>query len=92
MSALVWPVLVVVANVFAQRGEQMLFAVDEDVVQALAAGGADPPFSECVRPRRSSRCPHDPYVLVGEHRVKRAGELRVPIADEKLEALGRSLG
>ena len=39
---LIRPVPVVVCNVLTQRGEQVPFAVDEDVVQALPACGADP--------------------------------------------------
>jgi len=51
LSCLVRPVPVVMGDVVAQCGEQVLLAVDEDVVQALAAGGADPAFRVRVGPR-----------------------------------------
>jgi hypothetical protein len=48
LSGLVRPVPVVVGDVLAQGGEQVPFAVDEDVIQALAAGGTNPALRECV--------------------------------------------
>src|SRR3979409_1542797 len=52
LSGLVRPVLVVVDDIFAQCGEQVPFAMDEGVVEALAPCGADPSLRERVRPWR----------------------------------------
>ena len=84
-SGLVRPVLVVVDDVLAQRGDQVPFAMDQDMVQALPPGRAYPPFRERVRSRRPRRGANDPHALRGEDRVERAGELRVPVADQEPE-------
>ena len=52
MSGLVRPVLVAVDDVLAQRGDQVPFARDEDMVQALPPGRTYPPFREGVGPSR----------------------------------------
>jgi hypothetical protein len=52
----VWPVGVVVIGVLAEDEPQMPFTSDQQLVQAFAAGAADPAFGNRVPvPRQNSR-------------------------------------
>jgi hypothetical protein len=81
---------VVVGDELTERGEQVALAMDEGVVQALAAGGADPPFRVCVRPWRLGWGAHDPHAFGGEDGVEGAAVLRVAVAEEELNRATRS--
>ncbi len=79
----VWTVPVVVLDVDPKDLLQMAAPDEQQPIQALGAGGADPPF--CVRVR--GRRPHGRHQHLGtlraEHVVEAAGELRVPVADQE---------
>ena len=60
VERLVWPHGVVVGEVRAQEPAQMGLTQNEEVVEALAADGADHPFREGVLPGRSGGGDHRP--------------------------------
>jgi hypothetical protein len=86
-EGLVWPVAVVVLDVLAEDGEQVVLVDDEEPVEALAAQGSAPPFGERVRPRRLWWALEDAHAGIGEHGVERADELGVAIANKELHLL-----
>ena len=45
------PIVVVVVQVFGEKGAQMALADHDHVVEELSADTADKPFSHCIRPR-----------------------------------------
>ena len=51
---------IVVLHVFAENTQQVASAEDEDVVETLSSGSADPAFRDGVRPRRANGCPNNP--------------------------------
>jgi hypothetical protein len=53
VERLVWPRGVVVANVAAQESAEMVLAENEEMIQALAADGADHALCKGVLPRRA---------------------------------------
>jgi hypothetical protein len=55
---------------------------DQHPIQQFAADGADPSFSDCVRPECQHRCAQDTIVLASEHGVEDAGERAVVIPDQ----------
>ena len=66
-----WPMAVVVVRVLAENGGGVPLVDDEDLVEELAADGADEPFGDRVGPRRPHRCPDDADVGGGEDGVER---------------------
>jgi hypothetical protein len=73
------PVLVVVRNVFCEHYSQAAFAVDEQVVGALAAQGADPAFADRVGPWRLDRSLDDLDVIGLEDGIEAGGVLGVSV-------------
>jgi hypothetical protein len=55
---------------------------DQRPVEQFPAEGADPPFGDRVRLRRPNRRTDDTDRFGGEDRVKRGGDLGVPVADQ----------
>jgi hypothetical protein len=55
VSGLVWPMSVVVLRVFGQHPGGVVLAVDQDVVGAFGANGADEPLGVTVRAGSSWR-------------------------------------
>src|SRR4029450_12927834 len=64
VKRLMWPRGVVVGEIRAQDAAEMGAVQNDDVIQALAPDGADPPFRERVLPGRSGGRAHlaDPHV------------------------------
>ena len=58
---------------------------DQRLVEQFPAEGADPPLRDRVRPRSPHRDADDTDRFGGEDRVKRGGELGVPVADQIAE-------
>ena len=58
---------------------------DEYSVEEFSTATANPAFHDRVGAGCLDRCLDDLYVLAGEDRVERAGELRVPVADQEPE-------
>ena len=73
------PMRVAVIGVLAKNQQQVPLASNQHLVQALAAGTADPAFGDSVRPRRLDRCLDDPHADRGEHRVEGGGELGIQV-------------
>jgi hypothetical protein len=71
VKRLVWPRGVVVGEIRAQDAAEMGLAQNDDVIEALAADGADHPFRERVLPRRSRGREHlaDPVVRQNSARL-----------------------
>ncbi|HEX5299373.1 MAG TPA: hypothetical protein VFW50_20500 [Streptosporangiaceae bacterium] len=88
LQPLMRAVLVIVPRVLGQYLPQVLFAGDQQVVQALAAKCSHEPFCERVRPRRPGRRLDHPRAVPGEDVVNCRGELAVPVADQELEPAG----
>jgi hypothetical protein len=86
MQGPVRPVRIVVIGVLTQDQPQVPFTGNQHPVQALAAGTGDPAFRDRVRPRRPDRSLDDPHADRIEDRVKRRGELRIPVPDQELQA------
>jgi hypothetical protein len=90
VEALVWTVLVVVLGVAVEDRAGVVFVVDQDVVGAFAADGADEPFGVTVRPRCPRRDPDHLDACGAEDRVERGGELRVTVRTRNRNELARS--
>jgi hypothetical protein len=69
------PVGVVVIGVLAEDEPQMPLASDQHLVQAFAAGAADPAFGDRVRARRLHGCFDGPDADGGEHGINAAVNL-----------------
>ena len=80
------PVLVVVLDVLAEHGFELMSSEDEHAVEALAPEGAHE-RSRWRSPAAPGAGLADPDALCGEDGVEGNGELGVPIADENLTAL-----
>jgi hypothetical protein len=63
-------VSVALIDILAQYCGEVALSGDQQVVEALAAEGADPAFSNGVRPGGPHRGADDPDVGAGEHRVE----------------------
>jgi hypothetical protein len=70
IEALRWTVLVEVLGVGVQECSGMLFVVDQEVVGALPADGADEPCDVAVRARCPRWNPDDLDALGGEDSVE----------------------
>jgi hypothetical protein len=70
-----------VRHVLGQHGPKLALVEDQHPIQQLAADGADPSLSDCVRSGRAYRCAQDADGFAGEHGVEDAGELAVAIPD-----------
>jgi hypothetical protein len=75
----VWPMGVVVIGVLAEDEPQMPLAGDQHLIEAFAAGAADPTFGDRVRARRLHGCFDEPDSGGREHGVEGRGELGVPV-------------
>ena len=73
---LVRPVFVVVPRVLGQDTLEVPFAMDQQVVQALASQRSREPLRKGIRFRRLDRRLDDPRAVAGEHVVECRGELR----------------
>jgi hypothetical protein len=76
---------VVVIGVLDQHPPQLPTANDQHPVQHLPPNRAHPPLRVRIRPRRPHRRGEHLDRLGDEDGVEGGGELRVPIADQKLE-------
>jgi hypothetical protein len=74
-----------VIDVRGQHSLQLPTSEDQQPVHQLAPHGAHPPLSVGVRPRCPDRRAQHLDPLSGKDRVKRDGELRIPITDQKPE-------
>ena len=80
--------LVVVAEISSQVATERAFVPDDDVVEALAADGADDPFDERVLPRRV-RGREDFLDPQASYRAtERLAVDAVPVADEETRSVG----
>jgi hypothetical protein len=77
------PVLVVVGKVLGEHLSQVSFAVDEQVVGAFPAQGADPAFADRVCTGCLDWSLDDLDAFGGEDGVEAGGVLGVPVADEE---------
>lgn len=77
------PVFVVVQRVDANDTLEVAATDDQEVVEAVAADGADPPLRVGVRVRRPDRRPDHPHTLGTEDLIEAAVELRVAVMDEQ---------
>jgi hypothetical protein len=91
-ARLVRAMFVVMLRVLGQDPPQVPFAVDQQVVEALAPSSADPAFGDRVHERRPDVAHHDPDPGIGEDRVECGGVVRSAVADHELVATrGRML-
>jgi hypothetical protein len=74
--------------VFGQCMFEVAAVEDQHSVKQLAADGADPSFSDRVRPGRPRRRAQDADALAGEHSIEDAGELGVAVSDQERELSG----
>jgi hypothetical protein len=79
VESLVRPTLVVEGGVRRQYPLQMALVQDEQVVQALAAGAADPALGIPIRLRAVRRCVQDLQPFAAEGGVKRLRELPIAV-------------
>ncbi|MDQ1526229.1 MAG: hypothetical protein QOG18_842, partial [Microbacteriaceae bacterium] len=77
------PVLVVVRQVLGEHLSQVSFAVDEQVVGAFPAQGANPALADRVRSGCLDWSLDDLDAFGGEDGVEAGGVLGVPVADEE---------
>ena len=87
MPRLVRSVAVVVPRVLGQDFPEVLLAVDQQVIETLAAQRSHQPFRDRVRPWRPDRSLDDPRAIAGEYLIEGRGELAVAVADQELEAV-----
>ncbi len=74
-----WPVGVVVLDVFGDETFELVLGPDDCSVEELAAEGADPSFSECVGHGCADRALES---FGAEDLVEGVGELTAAISDE----------
>src|SRR5919107_156145 len=84
----VWAVCVVVREVVLQHYREVARSGDQEVVEALAAQGADSALGDRVGSRCPDRGADDVDVGAGEQRVEGGGELAVPVSDRKPKPAG----
>ncbi len=75
-----WPIVVVVGHEFADDRYQVVLVEDDQVVQTLAAKGADHSFDDRVRTRRTNRRGDGVDTDAPGALAKVAAEHRIPIA------------
>jgi hypothetical protein len=78
-----WSLRHVVSDVGLEHSLEVPTTVDQDVVKALLAHGPHKALREGIRPRCPDRRSDDPDALGAEHRIERAAELGVPVAQEE---------
>ena len=66
----------------------MPFAVDQQLVEALAPQRSHIPLRNRVRPGGADRSLDDPHTAAGEHLIEHRGELAVAVADQDPELAG----
>jgi hypothetical protein len=86
VPCLMGPVGVVVSGVLGQDAPEVLLAVDQHVIEALAAKRARVPFRERICPRRADGSLDDLRAVAGEDLIECRSELATSIADEEPEA------
>jgi len=64
---------------------KVLFTVDQQVVEALAAYRSHVSLREGVRSRRPDRSLDDPHAVAGGYLVERTRETAVAVADQEFE-------
>jgi hypothetical protein len=83
---------VVLLRVLGQQPPEVPFAVDQQVVEALAPQCSHIALRKRVRPRRADWRLGDPRAIAGEHLVEGRSELAVAVADqEPVATRGRTL-
>jgi hypothetical protein len=85
---LVRPMTVVMPRILGKDPPEVSFAVDHQVVEALAAQRSHISFRERVRPGRPDRRLDDPHAGTGKHVIEDGRELAVAIADQEPEPVG----
>ena len=80
-----WPMGVVVVNVDAQDALELPAAGDEELVEAVAADGADPAFGERVGLRRPKWGADDLDAVASEDLVEDTAELAVSVVNQTAE-------
>jgi len=81
VEALVRPVVIEMALVFAEYGTGVSFVVDQHPVGALGPDAADEAFRVTVRLRGPRRRANDRHRFGGEHRVDDSGKRGVAVTD-----------
>jgi hypothetical protein len=84
-QALVWPVVIEMAEVLIKNSVGVPHVVNQHPVGAFGADAADEPFRVAVRPGGAGRNLDDVDAFGGEDGVEGVGEFRVPVADQKAE-------
>jgi hypothetical protein len=79
------PMLVVVPDVIAKDGFEMVTAENERPVETLFSYGPYPALRDRVRAGRSHRCPDHLDAFGSEHVVEAGGELGVAVSDQEPE-------
>jgi hypothetical protein len=90
LPCLMGPVGVVMSGVLGQDVPEMLLAVGQHVVEALAAQRAHIPLREALCPRRPDQSLDDLRAVAGEDLIELCGELAVPVAIRNLKLPARS--
>jgi hypothetical protein len=75
-------------RVLGQDPPEVPFAVNQQVVEALAPQRSHIPLRKGIRPGRAGRRLDDPRAIAGEHVVERRRELAVAVADQEAELAG----
>ena len=86
----VWPLTVVVSNVFREHRMQVPLTEDQHAVGEFGSDGADEPFGETVPLRAAWRNSDYLYAHIGKDGVEGCGELASPVANEDPE-LGHAI-
>ena len=84
-ASLVGAMTVVMLGVGIEDLPSVRLVPDQEVVQGLAAQGADDTFAVRVHPWGPRRGPHDLDVVGCEDRVEGLGVLRVPVAEQETQ-------
>jgi hypothetical protein len=83
VEALVWTVVVEMADILVEDGVGVSLMVDQHPVSAFLADAANEPFRIAVRSRCLGRDLGDVDAFGGEDGVEGGGELAVPVTDEE---------
>ena len=79
------PRCVVVVDELGEHALEVTLITDEQPVEALASYGANKPFGERVRARRSDWGFDDPSIDGSKHLVEGPDELGISVADQELD-------